>query len=169
MLGRSRLIWTLSLLGLFAHPAAAYAAPGDPAPGSPPGAVYELPFERGRANAAPKGDGTGAMGAGEGGSHYRSENNFGSSSHVPGEPGEANAGEAGGAGGSGGSQGSGSAAGGGNGAQPGATPDGGAAAVQTVDTGNTSLAATLALLAAIGLVALAVGGLAARANRLSSR
>lgn len=108
------------------------------------------------------------MSAGEGDSHYRSENNFGSSSHVPGEPGEASAGEGGDAGGSGGSPGSGSPAGGGNGAQPGASLDG-AAAVKIVDTGNTSLAATLALLAAIGLVALAVGGLAARANRLSSR
>lgn len=108
------------------------------------------------------------MSAGEGGSHYRSENDFGSSSHVPGEPGEASGGAGGDAGGSGGGQGSGSAAGGGNGAQPGAAPDG-AAAAQIVDTGNTSLAATLALLAAIGLVALAVGGVAARANRLSSR
>jgi hypothetical protein len=169
------LIWTLSLLGLFAHPAAAYAAPGDPAPGSPSAAVYELPFEQGRADAEPKGGGTGPVGAGGGDSHYRSENNFGSSSQVPGDPaaGDAGAEDANG----GGDRPDDAGAGGADSSSEGTGGEGEAAnewssvsaAVAVADTGNTSLAATLALLAAIGLVALAVGALAARANRLRSR
>jgi hypothetical protein len=72
----------------------AAAAPSDPPAGSPSGAVYELPVERGRNDAAPQGDsgdddsgGIGASGSspsGGSGSLYRSENNFGSSSQVPG-------------------------------------------------------------------------------------
>jgi len=73
------------------------AAPAsDPEAGSPSGTVYELPLDRGRKDAAPRnrsrrqgarrpGDATGGNTAGGGtDSPIRSENNFGSSSQVPG-------------------------------------------------------------------------------------
>jgi hypothetical protein len=77
----------------------------DPSAGSPPGAVYELPVGRGRSDAAPRGDRGNGGANGDGGdaagsepvspsgdtaaedSLYRSENNFGTSSKVPGDPG----------------------------------------------------------------------------------
>ena len=91
----------LVLLLSVAAPASSIAAPGDPGAGSPPGGVYELPFEKGRTDAAPRGQSGGGGdlsgsgeggsfaqggedGAPEGGSLYRSENNFGSSGQVPG-------------------------------------------------------------------------------------
>jgi hypothetical protein len=60
----------------------------DPSAGSPAGSVYELPVDRGRQDAAPRGgDGGGSATAGlpDEGSLYRSENNFGTSSQVPGD------------------------------------------------------------------------------------
>jgi len=73
------------------------AAPAsDPEAGSPSGTVYQLPLDRGRKDAAPRnrsrrqgarrpGDATGRNTAGGGtDSPIRSENNFGSSSQVPG-------------------------------------------------------------------------------------
>lgn len=97
----------LSLVALWAlavfAPSSAAQGSGDPSAGSPAGAVYELPFEKGRRDAAPKGDGDagtggpnsdGSSGGGEAsgdegaeganGSLFRTENNFGSSSRVPG-------------------------------------------------------------------------------------
>lgn len=82
------------------------APPSDPEADSPSGTVYELPLERGRKDAAPRerprrktarkpgngsrrggspspSNGAGASGGGTG-SPIRSENNFGSSSRVPG-------------------------------------------------------------------------------------
>ena len=53
----------------------------DPTAGSPAGQVYELPFESGRGDAAPR---DARPASGSDGSAYRSENNFGSSSRVPG-------------------------------------------------------------------------------------
>jgi hypothetical protein len=63
----------------------------DPSAGSPAGTVYELPVDKGRTDAAPgrKGDGGGGgdeSGTADGGSLYRSENNFGTSARVPGAP-----------------------------------------------------------------------------------
>ena len=63
----------------------------DPDFGSPAGALYEIPLERGRGDAAPLpgGGGTGAAAAPQGAapaSPIRSENGFGSSSTVPGAP-----------------------------------------------------------------------------------
>jgi hypothetical protein len=161
----------LLLLGLLAHPAAAYAAPGDPAPGSPSGAIYELPFEQGRSDAAPKG---GAGAAGGEGSHYRSENNFGSSSQVPGSPAAGDAGTADANGvdggpndaGAGGPNSNSGGGGGGGAASEGSTANAG---IEVADTGNTSPAATFALLAAIGAVAVGIGTLTARGNRFRSR
>jgi hypothetical protein len=186
----------------FAHAAAAYgagasaSAAGDPPTGSPAGAVYELPFERGRAEAAPKGgggtvapgggggDGTGGGGGsdtgaaggsggesgtapdgsgggegatagesesgGEEGSLYRSENNFGSSSRVPGTAAAAT--------GSGGA-----------GAEAAANLAEGREAARVTDAGNTSPAANLALLGAIALIALGSGLLVRRAGGLRTQ
>lgn len=168
---RLRLVYLLgSLLALSAslHAPTAYAASGDPPAGSPSGAVYELPLQQGRADAAPKGGGgTGSGGnaggreTGESGSLYRTENNFGSSSQVPGAPGSGGGGGASGggagasgAGGTGASGGSSSSAGGSAG---GGASGGSALGSPVTDTGNTSLGDNVALLAAIGVAAVAIG------------
>jgi hypothetical protein len=157
------------------HPPTAYSASGDPPSGSPAGAVYQLPLEQGRSDAAPKGgggtaagtagaDAVGGVAGGSGsasepspsGSLYRSENNFGSSSRVPGVA--AGTGAADGApGGSGGTAGGGAGAGAAGGAIAGGT-----IATQTSDNGNTSVAAGIVLIAAIALLATAVGVLSRR-------
>jgi hypothetical protein len=172
---------TVLLLPLLANAAAAYGAssptsPSDPSAGSPAGAIYQLPFEEGRADGAPKGTGgTGPPGSGSGGgsgegggepSLYRSENNFGSSSEVPGAPaGGAGAGEGGGPGGSGGgSNGSGSGSGGGG--SPGLSA---LNASELTDSGNTSPAANIGLLLLIAAIAIGVGIFFARANRLRNQ
>lgn len=73
-----------AILASFAFAASAGAQTGtDPGAGSPAGQVYELPLERGRSDAAPAPRDGGAPDRSEG-SVYRSENNFGSSSQVPG-------------------------------------------------------------------------------------
>jgi len=115
--------------------AAAQGVPSDPEADSPSGVVYEIPAERGRKDAAPKdggresrgdtggsqygggssGDGT-SGGSGSGSSavggasetSIRSENNFGTSSNVPGAASKKRAGSDGdGAGGAGGDTGEG--------------------------------------------------------------
>lgn len=164
------LLGSLLLLGASLHPATAYSALGDPPSGSPAGAVYQLPLEQGRSDAAPKG-GTGAAGAtggesasapgsGESGSLYRTENNFGSSSRVPGLA--ASGGAAGGATARVGSGSAGGTAGGNGAAAAGAAIAGGAIASQASDTGNTSVTAGAILLGAIVLLAAAVGLLTRR-------
>jgi hypothetical protein len=167
------------LLVVLAHGPAAYGSPspssvGDPPAGSPSGGIYQLPLEKGRADAAPKDSGNAGSpaeaGAGEDEpSYYRSENNFGSSSEVPGapsgggsSPGGSDAPKAADATGSGGSSGS-----GGNDSNAAAAAGQKVAAV--TDTGNTSPGANIALLVAIGLVAIGVGVVGARANRLRAR
>jgi hypothetical protein len=71
-------------------PAATAQTPDDPPAGSPPVAVYRIPLEGGRTDAAPRNRKTAPVSGGSGsggsasGSLYRSENNFGSSSQVPG-------------------------------------------------------------------------------------
>lgn len=177
--GRIYLLGSLLLLAGSLHAPTAYSAPGDPPRGSPAGAVYELPFEQGRADAAPKGGG-GRSGGGNGsadsgsgggsqqdeaGSLYRTENNFGSSSRVPGlgtVGGDGRAGEGAdsaiaGIGGSGGT------GGGGAGGAPAAD---GAIAGQVTDAGNTSVPASIALLGAIALLA---AGVAVLSRRFSQR
>jgi hypothetical protein len=162
------LLVSLLILPASLHAPTAYSAPGDPPSGSPAGAVYQLPLEQGRSDAAPKGSGgTGAVppeggGGGSGssatggaqpsesGSLYRTENNFGSSSHVPGVA------SAGG--------GSGAAGGGGSGAGS-AAIGGGAVAAETADSGNTSVTAGIVLIAAIALLAVAVGVFSRRFSR----
>jgi hypothetical protein len=188
-----RLPGTFAVLSvtLLAHASAAYgvgasaSATGDPPTGSPAGAVYELPLERGRAEAAPKGGGgtaapgaeggeAGANGAaaggdggsgqgggaaggengGEEGSLYRSENNFGSSSHVPGTRL-----------GTGGDSAAGSDR---ADSEAAANLAQGREAAQVADSGNTSPAANFALLGAIALIALGSGVFIGRAGRLST-
>ncbi len=154
------------------HAPTAYAAPGDPPTGSPAGAVYELPLEQGRADGAPKGGGgtsagggggsatsgggsttaAGAAAAGEAGSLYRSENNFGSSSRVPGIA-AATGGSSGGPGAAGGAAGA---------AGAGGAIAGAALAGEATDAGNTSVGGSIALLVAIALVAIAAGLLSRR-------
>lgn len=163
-------------LALLCHPAGAYGAAspagaGDPPAGSPAGSVYQLPFEEGRADAAPKGSGgtsadtgnDGASGTGDdsdaGGeeseSLYRSENNFGSSSRVPGTS---------------------IASAGGPSAESGAEARGGAqdrtlgvVPGELSDSGNTSPTANIGLLILIGIVAAGIGVYAVRAHRLNAK
>lgn len=174
MMLRGRGFLCLLLLGCLLHAGAAYGAPGDPEAGSPSGSVYELPLDSARSDAAPGGGGTtapapaspdsgaggGSTAEGEGGeggegtSYYRSENNFGSSSEVPGTAKADNgpSGDGGGGGGAGGGSGGGAASSDLT-AQNTSAP---------VDTGNTSVAGTLALLAAIAALAAGLGALAMR-------
>jgi hypothetical protein len=168
------LLGSLLLLPASLHAPTAYAAPGDPPSGSPAGAVYQLPLEQGRSDAAPKGsggtgvtggeggtggganssNGSGTASAGEAGSLYRSENNFGSSSHVPGVA------STGGASPGGGSPGG--TAGGGGSAAAGGAIAAGTLAAETADTGNTSIPAAVVLIAGIALLAIAIGILSRR-------
>jgi hypothetical protein len=165
---------SLLLLAASLHAPTAYSAVGDPPTGSPAGAVYELPLERGRSDGAPSfggggssggGGAAGGAGSGEAASLYRSENNFGSSSRVPGIAtagvGAAAAGAAAGAAG-----GAGSAVG--SGADSGSEGPGAAGALargEVADAGNTSLSANIALLGAIALLALTLGVLTRRFGR----
>jgi hypothetical protein len=76
--------------------AAAQSIPSDPEADSPSGVIYEIPADRAREDAAPRGDrqrsqgDTGQSGGGSSGGgdsaeiSIRSENNFGTSSNVPG-------------------------------------------------------------------------------------
>jgi hypothetical protein len=70
----------------------AQALPSDPEADSPSGVVYELPVDRARKDAAPRGESpadkseTGGGGGTSSAGSIRSENNFGTSSEVPGAP-----------------------------------------------------------------------------------
>jgi hypothetical protein len=139
---------------LAALPATASAQipdPGAPSPGTPTSNQYEIPVQAGRHDAAPPR----AQRNSGGGSLYRSENNFGSSSVVPGDPG--GSGPSGGASAGGGS-GGGSGGGGVGGAVAGAAGTAGAAVASTqeeLDTGSPSSSAaytTLPLIIALGVV-----------------
>ena len=134
-------------------PSAAAAQTADPAPGTPQGNQYEIPVQAGRHDAAPpKSQGK----SGGGGSNlYRSDNNFGTSSVVPGDPGGGTGGgTGGGAAGGGGGGGGGGGVAGAAGAAAG-TAGAAAAAANPLDTGSPSTGAaftTLPLLIALGIV-----------------
>jgi len=142
--------------------------------------VYELPFEKARAEAAPKVSGgtegptstPGTVGEEDegSGSYYRSENNFGSSSEVPGT--EAPSSESAGRGEAAG-QGDSSQGGSGQSGETGSPGDrsvtGTTASAQIADTGNTSTGASIALLVGIGIVAAGIGVFAARGKRLKAQ
>jgi hypothetical protein len=132
---------------------------GDPDPGSPPGTVYELPVDDGRRDAAPPnakgGGGGGGTGGGAPASSFRSENNFGTSSVVPGDP-RADGGKQGQAGGGGTAGGTGDA--------------GGSGVVDPAsvrDTGDTSSAQNYLLLALIAGGGLLLGVIAARTRAIA--
>jgi hypothetical protein len=163
------LLGSLLVLSASLHAPTAYSAIGDPPTGSPAGAVYELPLERGRSDGAPKtgggpsgeggaGGAAGGAGSGEAASLYRSENNFGSSSRVPGVAAVGAAGVGAAAVGA-------AAVGAGTGSDDGADRPGAAGALarsEIAGAGNTSISANLALLGVIALLALAIGVLTRR-------
>jgi hypothetical protein len=132
----------------------------DPAAGSPPSAVYQIPLAKGRTDAAPRRKDSGASNTdasgsdasgSKGGSLYRSDNNFGSSSEVPGSAGADSNNSAD-------SDNS-------NGGDPAATGDSSLPSAD-VDSGGTSLPGSLGLLALIVVAGAGIGFLALRARRL---
>jgi hypothetical protein len=152
-IARPRLAIALAASALAVLPATATAQildPGAPSPGTPQANQYEIPVQAGRHDAAPpraqhkSGSGSGSL--------YRSENNFGSSSVVPGDPG-GGGGPSGGAG-----AGAGSGGGGAAGAVAGAAGAATAATANSqnpLDTGVPSTSAaytTLPLIIALGVV-----------------
>ena len=153
-------VLVIPLLIVSLLPAGAVAqSSGDPAAGSPPSAVYQIPLAKGRTDAAPRRKDSGASNAdsngSKGGSLYRSENNFGSSSDVPGSASDA-AGSAGG-----------------DRKDPEKTAGGDLSGTRdsslpsaAVDSGGTSLPGSLGLLALIVVAAVGIGFIALRARRL---
>jgi hypothetical protein len=132
-------------------PSAAAAQTADPAPGTPQGNQYQIPVQAGRHDAAPPK----SQGKSGGGSNlYRSDNNFGTSSVVPGDPGGGTGGGTGGGAAGGGGAGGGSGVSGAAGAAAGAA-GAAVAAANPLDTGSPSTGAaftTLPLLIALGIV-----------------
>jgi hypothetical protein len=208
---RAALICSLFFVALIAVPAgaSAQAQPTDPEANSPSGAVYEIPVERARKDAAPRRassprDGDGAPGPTDGdsaggdsaaggsnassgggstgggssagdGTSIRSENNFGTSSQVPG----ADSGQ-----GSGGRTTDGDDTGGGAGARnddgptSGATEEGGGAVEDFAQLAPSSAAdgtdgpsdgTVFLLLAALVVVGAAIGVAAGRRNARDQR
>jgi hypothetical protein len=102
VLGKAGILSCFSVslvVGAMLVPAASAQTADDPVAGSPPRAVYQIPFESARSDAAPRkrseetapsagggnaGGGNDGSGGSSSGSVYRSENDFGSSSQVPG-------------------------------------------------------------------------------------
>jgi hypothetical protein len=144
--GRPRWALALAAAGALVLPSAAAAQTGDPSPGTPQANQYEIPVQAGRHDAAPPKD----QASSGGGSLYRSNNNFGSSSVVPGDPGGGGGGPAGGAGAGGGGGVAGVA-----GAAAGAAGAAVASSRDTLDTGSPSTSAaytTLPLIIILGIV-----------------
>jgi hypothetical protein len=143
-------------------PAAANGQQADPPSDTPAGKTYEIPVERARDDAKPLGGD-----AAERSSRYRSDNNFGSSSQVPGvevrdDDQTAAAGTAGG----------GSSGGGSSGGDSGGTDGGNSGAPTALQASSgrddPSRLGLFALLGAIVLAAILAGAAAARARRSSS-
>jgi hypothetical protein len=148
--------------GLALLPATAQAQTADPsapAAGTPPANQYQIPLQAGRRDAAPpkaqRNPNTGSL--------YRSDNNFGSSSIIPGDPrGGGGDGGAGGAGGTGDNPaGSGSGSGSGSGTESGSgSSDGGG-----LDTGAPSEVAAYTTLPLIVLLGAVIGVAGVRMRR----
>ncbi len=149
-------------VSVVAATASATVAPSatDPSPGSPSGTIYQLPVDNGRRDAAPRPPSPSRSSNQTLPSTYRSENNFGTSSTVPGAagPGEGGGTQAGG--GSGG--GSGSA----NGSGQGPVGDLASAAA---DNGDPSEPLNFVLLALIVAAGAFLGLGASRAARRATR
>jgi hypothetical protein len=141
---------------------AAAQSSSDPAAGSPPSAVYQIPFEKGRTDAAPRrkdsGDSNADASGSKGGSLYRSENDFGSSSEVPGSASDA-------PGSAGGDPKDSKKPAGQSGTEVLGT-GGTSLPSAAVDSGGTSLPWSLGLLALIVVAGAGIGYLALRARRL---
>ena len=129
--------------------AAAPAVAQDPSTGSPPGTLYRLPVDSGRADAAPRDGAGGGSGSDVPASTFRSENNFGSSAIVPGAPSKVK-GADGDAEGSSGADGSASGA---------------ALTAEALDTGDTDAGPAYLLLVMIVAIGGFLGWLASRAGR----
>jgi hypothetical protein len=125
---------------------------GDPNPGSPPRAVYELPLDIARKDAAPRPKGSGNK-SGSSSSGFRSENNFGSSAIVPGDPRDGGGGGA--AAGGAGAAGAGAAGGEDSGLAP---------AAASLDTGDPSESRGYLLLGLILVVGVLLGLPSARSR-----
>ena len=168
----SPLVVALSIVLLLPGAAAAQQSPSDPEPNSPSGVVYELPFDRGREDAAPRKPDSRDLRDDHDGdrerSSIRSENNFGSSSIVPGvddgedvAPSSGGSSDGGGEGGPGASGGKG--AGGSAGGESGAGGPPALTAVSAADEPSDS--AVVLVLTLILVVGIAVGLLSSRAWR----
>jgi hypothetical protein len=148
--------------GLALLPATAQAQtadPGAPAAGTPPASQYQIPLQAGRRDAAPPN----ARRNPNSGSLYRTDNNFGSSSIIPGDP--RSGGGDGGAGGAGGTgdnpAGSGPGSGSGSGSESGAGSDDGGG----LDTGAPSEVAAYTTLPLIVLLGAVIGVAGVRMRR----
>ena len=152
----------LVVAGLALVPATAAAQTSDPnAPGAgtPPANQYEIPLQAGRKDAAPPN----ANQNPRSGSLYRSDNNFGSSSFVPGDPG----------GGGGGGNGGGGAGAGGTGDNPSGTGSGtgsgsgsgGSSGGGGLDTGAPSELAAFTTLPLIVILGAVIGVAGVRMRR----
>jgi hypothetical protein len=159
-IARPRLATALATSALVLLPATAAAQtldPGAPSPGTPQANQYEIPVQAGRHDAAPPRAQHKSGGGGR--SLYRSENNFGSSSVVPGDPG-GGGGPSGGAGAGGSGSGGGGVAGAVAGTAAGAATAATANDQNPLDTGSPSTSAaytTLPLIIALGVVIGIVG------------
>jgi hypothetical protein len=149
VLGAAALM-TLSIWAATA-PAAVAPASTDPTSGSPSGTIYQLPVDNGRRDAAPRPPSSSGSENETLPSTYRSENNFGTSSTVPGL---SKQGEAGGKGTGGSDSGNGTV---------------GDLASAGADTGDPSEPLNFLLLALIVVVGAVLGLGASRASRNASR
>lgn len=159
----TRLVFALVLLAGLALPAGTNGQQADPPSDTPSGAIYEIPLERGRDDAKPLGGNST-----ERSSRYRSDNNFGSSSEVPGAEQRDDDDQAAGgapAGGSGGGSSGGDSGGTGG---TGGTGSGAPTAFHATSGGDDPSSVWLfALLGAILLAAILAGAAAARARHAS--
>ncbi len=156
----------VAMVSVWAVTASATVAPSatDPSPGSPSGTIYQLPVDNGRRDAAPRPPSPSGSSNQTLPSTYRSENNFGTSSTVPGAAGAGEGGgkKAGAGSGSGSADGPGSADGSGRGQV-------GDLASVAADNGDPSEPLNFVLLALIVAVGAFLGLGASRARRNASR
>ena len=186
-LGIASLLSLILALAPAGAAAQSHAAPSDPDADSPSGVVYELPLDQARKDAAPrKGNGKkGSSGNGSSGqgsdparsdTAIRSENNFGSSSQVPGVSGGSSDGTGSGDDDSGGAGGSGSNGSGSGGTGSGSAPDritpeelAARATANSVPTSGPSDSVVFPLVASLLVVGAAIGIVAGRRGRTLRR
>ena len=155
-------------LGFPATATAQGAGPTDPDATSPSGVIYEIPLEGARRDAAPRSGRGGRTRGGGQNPAFRSENNFGSSSTVPGSQGDESRDDGGGSPG-----GSGSSGGGGAGTSGGENASGKSAAGRFAGAASSasddpSVPGTVILVLAVLAGAVLSAVAAIRARRSSS-